>query len=141
MSTEGFETIHNYIDHDYNIIRKGAISAQRGEKVLIPINMRDGAIIAIGKGIEDMNYSLPHGAGRLMSRKVASMHIPLDEFKKSMQGIYSSVVGEGTLDEAPQAYRDMSTMLDALDGLIDDLKIIHPIYNFKAIEKKDRKWR
>ena len=141
LSTEGFETIHNYIDHDYNIIRKGAISAQSGEKVLIPINMRDGAIIAAGKGIEDMNYSLPHGAGRLMSRKVAEKSIDLEEFKKSMKGVYSSVVGEGTLDEAPQAYRDMKTMLDALDGLIDDVRIIKPVYNFKAIEKKDRKWR
>jgi len=141
LSTEGFETIHNYIDHDYNIIRKGAISAQSGEKVLIPINMRDGAIIAAGKGIEDMNYSLPHGAGRLMSRKVAEKSIDLEEFKKSMKGVYSSVVGEGTLDEAPQAYRDMKTMLEALDGLIDDVHIVKPIYNFKAIEKKDRKWR
>ena len=141
LSTEGFETIHNYIDHEYNIIRKGAISAQKGESVLIPINMRDGAVLATGKGIEDMNYSLPHGAGRLMSRSVAEKNINLDEFKKSMQGIYSSVVGEGTLDEAPQAYRDMETMLDLLDGLIDDVKIIKPIYNFKAIEKKDRRWR
>lgn len=141
LSTEGFETIHNYIDHDNNIIRKGAISAQAGERVLIPINMRDGAIIAVGKGIEDMNYSLPHGAGRLMSRKVAEKSINIKEFENSMRGVYSSVVGKGTLDEAPQAYRDMNTMLSALDGLIDDVKIVRPVYNFKAIEKKDRHWR
>ena len=141
LSTEGFETLHNYIDIEHNIIRKGAISAQSGEKVLIPINMRDGAIIATGKGIEDMNYSLPHGAGRLMSRTIAEKNINIEEFKKSMQGIYSSVVGEGTLDEAPQAYRDMNTMLDALEGLIDNVEIIRPIYNFKAIEKKDKRWR
>ena len=141
ISSEGFETLHNYIDLDLNIIRKGAISAQSGEMVLIPINMRDGAILAKGKGIEDMNYSLPHGAGRLMSRKVAESRIKLDDFTESMKGIYSSVVGEGTLDEAPQAYRDINTMLLALDGLIDDVKIIRPIYNFKAVERKDRKWR
>jgi RNA-splicing ligase RtcB len=103
--------------------------------------MRDGAIIGYGKGIEDMNYSLPHGAGRLMSRKTAEKNIDLKEFEKSMKGVYSTVVGVGTLDEAPQAYRDMNTMLDALEGLIDDTKIVHPIYNFKAIETKDRKWR
>ena len=141
LSTEGFETIHNYIDHENNIIRKGAISAQKGERVLIAINMRDGAILATGKGIEDMNYSLPHGAGRLMSRKVAEKSINLEEFKRSMQGVYSSVVGEGTLDEAPQAYRDIDTMLKALNGLVDDVSIVKPLYNFKAIEKKDRKFR
>ena len=141
LSTAGFETLHNYIDLERGIIRKGAISAQSGERVLIPINMRDGAIIATGKGIEDMNYSLPHGAGRLMSRTVAESNIQLEDFKKSMEGIYSSVIGEGTLDEAPQAYRDMDTMLESLHGLIDDIKIIRPIYNFKAIERKDRRWR
>jgi RNA-splicing ligase RtcB len=141
ISGEGFETPHNFIDLEHKIIRKGSISAQAGERVLIPINMRDGALIACGKGIEDMNYSLPHGAGRLMSRKTAKKNINIDEFKKSMKNVYSSVVGEGTLDEAPQAYRDMETILTALDGLIDDVKIIKPIYNFKAIEKKERKWR
>jgi len=141
LSTEGFETVHNYIDLENNIIRKGAISAQAGELVLIPVNMRDGAIITRGKGIEDMNYSLPHGAGRLMSRTAAEQNINVEEFKKSMEGIYSSVVGDGTLDEAPQAYRNMDTIINALDGLIDDVVIVKPIYNFKAVEKKDRRWR
>jgi len=141
ISTEGFETLHNYIDIEKNIIRKGAISALAGEKVLIPINMRDGAIIATGKGIEDMNFSLPHGAGRLMSRKAALSNIDMDDFQQSMKGIYSTVVGAGTLDEAPQAYRTMDTILRELDGLIDNVEIIRPIYNFKAVESKDRKWR
>ena len=88
-----------------------------------------------------MNYSLPHGAGRLMSRTAAEQNINVDEFIKSMEGIYSSVVGEGTLDEAPQAYRNMDTILSALDGLINNAVIVKPIYNFKAVEKKNRRWK
>jgi len=141
LSTEGFETVHNYIDLENNIIRKGAISAQAGEQVLIPVNMRDGAIIARGKGIADMNCSLPHGAGRLMSRTAAEQNIDVEDFIKSMEGIYSSVVGEDTLDEAPQAYRDMDTVLSALDGLIDAAAVVKPVYNFKAVEKKNRRWK
>ncbi len=141
LSTTGFETQHNYIDMEHMIIRKGAISAQAGEKVLIPINMRDGSIICTGKGIEDMNYSLPHGAGRLMSRTMAKNTINVEEFKSSMEGIYSSVVGEGTLDEAPQAYRNIGAMMNALDGIVDDIIIIKPIYSFKAVENKKRRWK
>ena len=141
ISTQAFETPHNYIDTEKQIIRKGAISAQKGEQVIIPINMRDGAILAWGEGIADMNYSLPHGAGRLMSRKKALETIKVEEFKDSMTGVYSSVVGEGTLDEAPQAYKSMETLLEILEGMVEDLTVIKPIYNFKAAEDPNRRWK
>lgn len=127
-----FETIHNYINFEDNIVRKGAISARKGEKVIIPMNMRDGSIIAIGKGNEEWNNSAPHGAGRLMSRTKAKEIFKLDEFKKSMQGIYTSSVVTETIDEAPFVYKPMQEIIDNIKDTADIVKIIKPIYNFKA---------
>ncbi|WMM24948.1 RtcB family protein [Tissierella sp. MB52-C2] len=127
-----FETIHNYINFKDNIIRKGAISAYEGEKVLIPINMRDGSIVAIGKGNPDWNYSAPHGAGRLMSRNVAKESVNLDDFRKSMEGIYSTSVNEYTLDESPFAYKPIEEILNNITETAKIVDIIRPIYNFKA---------
>ncbi len=127
-----FETIHNYIDFRDNIIRKGAISAYEGEKVLIPINMRDGSIIAIGKGNPDWNFSAPHGAGRIMSRNMAKEELSLEEFKKTMEGIYSTSINKSTLDEAPFAYKPMEEIIENIKDTVDIVHIIKPIYNFKA---------
>jgi len=129
-----FNTTHNYINFKDNIIRKGSISAYEGEKVLIPINMRDGSILAVGKGNPDWNYSAPHGAGRLMSRTKAKESLSLEEYKKSMEGIYSTSVNEGTLDEAPMAYKPIEEIINNIKDTVDILKIIKPIYNFKAGE-------
>lgn len=129
-----FECIHNYIDHDSNIVRKGAISAKAGEKVLIPINMRDGCIIGIGKGNNDWNQSAPHGAGRVMSRSKAKENLKLEEFEKSMQGIYTTSVNSSTIDESPMAYKTMDEIVDNIKDTVDILSIIKPIYNFKASE-------
>lgn len=127
-----FETIHNYISFEDNIVRKGAISAKKGEKVLIPINMRDGSIIAIGKGNEDWNNSAPHGAGRIMSRMKAKETFKLDDFKKSMRGIYTTSITEETIDEAPFVYKPMQEIIDNIQNTVEIQKIIRPIYNFKA---------
>ena len=127
-----FETIHNYISFEDNIVRKGAISAKKGEKVLIPINMRDGSIIAIGKGNEDWNNSAPHGAGRIMSRMKAKETFKLDDFKESMKGIYTTSVVEETIDEAPFVYKTMQEIIDNIQDTVEIQKIIKPIYNFKA---------
>lgn len=127
-----FETIHNYINFKDNIVRKGAIRANKGERVIIPINMRDGSIIAIGKGNEDWNNSAPHGAGRIMSRMKAKETFKLDEFKKSMEGIYTTSVVEETIDEAPFAYKPMQEIIDNIKDTVEIEKIIKPIYNFKA---------
>lgn len=127
-----FETIHNYIDFRDNIIRKGAISAYDGEKVIIPINMRDGSIIAIGKGNPDWNYSAPHGAGRIMSRNMAKDELSLEEFKKTMEGIYSTSISKSTLDEAPFAYKPMEEIIENIKDSVEIAHIIKPIYNFKA---------
>lgn len=129
---EDFETIHNYISFEDNIVRKGAISAKEGEKVLIPINMRDGSIIAIGKGNDDWNCSAPHGAGRIMSRNKAKETFKLDEFKESMKDIYSTSITEETIDEAPFVYKPMQEIIDNIKDTVDIVKIIKPIYNFKA---------
>ncbi|HZJ83398.1 MAG TPA: RtcB family protein [Clostridia bacterium] len=126
-----FHTIHNYIDFADNIIRKGSISAYKDQKVLIPINMRDGSILAKGKGNPDWNYSAPHGAGRLMSRTQAKKDINLGEFRESMEGIYSTSVGKSTLDEAPMAYKSMDEIIDNVGDTIEIIDIIKPIYNFK----------
>ena len=125
-----FETIHNYID-DENMIRKGAISARAGEKVLIPINMRDGCIIGIGKGNEDWNCSAPHGAGRIMSRHKAREVVSLDAFKEAMDGIYTTSVSADTLDEAPMVYKPMNEIIENIKDTVDILEIIKPVYNFK----------
>ena len=129
---EQFTTIHNYIDTDNMILRKGSVSAQAGEKLIIPINMRDGSLICIGKGNPDWNYSAPHGAGRLMSRGEAKQSFTVSEFKKQMSGIYTTSVGKGTLDECPMAYKGMNDILDNIGDTADIYETIKPIYNFKA---------
>ena len=133
-SDEGsnFSTIHNYIDTDNMILRKGAISAERGERILIPINMKDGSLVCRGLGNDDWNRSAPHGAGRLMSRSQAKDQIDLDEFKESMEGIHSTSVGQSTLDEAPQAYKGMDEIIENLKGTAYVEEILKPLYNFKA---------
>lgn len=131
---EQFTTIHNYIDTENMILRKGAVSAKLGEKLLIPINMRDGSLICLGKGNEDWNYSAPHGAGRLMSRTQAKNTFTVSEFKKQMKDIYTTSVNKETLDECPMAYKDMSEIVKNIEPTADILKIIKPIYNFKASE-------
>ena len=128
----GFETIHNYIDLESNIVRKGAISAKDKEKVLIPINMRDGCIIGYGKGNEDWNCSAPHGAGRIMSRSKAKEIVSLEEFEKSMDGIYTTSVNESTIDESPMVYKTMNEIVENIKDTVYIYKIIKPVYNFKA---------
>lgn len=127
-----FETIHNYIDFKRMILRKGAVSAEFGEKLLIPINMRDGSLICIGKGNEDWNYSAPHGAGRLMSRSKAKEMLSMDEFVNSMNGIFTTSVSTSTIDEAPQAYKSMEEIRTAITDTVEIIDTIKPIYNFKA---------
>lgn len=129
---EAFHTIHNYIDTDEMILRKGAIAAHAGEKVLIPINMRDGSVLAIGKGNPEWNYSAPHGAGRIMSRTKAKNELNLDEYRKSMSGIYTTSVNEDTLDEAPMAYKSLEDIIDVIKESVDVIEVMKPIYNFKA---------
>lgn len=132
QAVEMFDTIHNYIDLKHHILRKGAISAQLGEKVMIPINMRDGSIIAVGKGNPEWNYSAPHGAGRLLSRSAAKQTLDLEEFKSTMAGIYTTSVGATTLDEAPMAYKSLDHILASTTETIEVLEVIRPVYNFKA---------
>lgn len=131
---EVWQTIHNYIEIDTNMVRKGAISAKAGERVLIPINMRDGCIIGIGKGNEDWNCSAPHGAGRIMSRHKAREVVSLDEFKDCMDGIFTTSVGVDTLDEAPMVYKSMDEIAENIKDTVEIEKIIKPVYNFKASE-------
>ena len=127
-----FHTIHNYIDTDEMILRKGAIAAHAGELVLIPINMRDGSVLARGRGNPEWNYSAPHGAGRMMSRTRARATLDLESYQKAMEGIYSTSVNEATLDEAPMAYKSLADILDVVRESVDVLEILKPIYNFKA---------
>ena len=129
---EQFTTIHNYIDTDAMILRKGAVSAKAGEQILIPINMRDGSLLCVGKGNEDWNCSAPHGAGRLMSRGEAKQTFTVSEFKKQMDGIYTTSVGRATLDECPMAYKGMEDILENIGPTAEVARIIRPIYNFKA---------
>ena len=129
-----FQTIHNYISFEDNIVRKGAISAKKGERVLIPINMRDGCIIGIGKGNDDWNQSAPHGAGRIMSRMAAKETISMEDYKNSMKNIYTTSVSEDTIDESPFAYKPMEEILENIKDTIDIDIIVKPIYNFKASE-------
>ena len=133
---EQFTTIHNYIDTDHMILRKGAVSAQAGEQLLIPINMRDGSLICVGKGNADWNFSAPHGAGRLMSRAQAKQSFTVSEFKKQMAQIYTTSVNKTTLDECPMAYKGMDAILDNIGPTAEVVKIIRPIYNFKAGEEE-----
>ena len=133
-SLESFSTIHNYIDTENMILRKGAVSAQAGEKFLIPINMRDGSLICIGKGNPDWNFSAPHGAGRIMSRKQAFATLSLEEYQKSMENIFSTCVSKDTLDESPMSYKNMDDIINNISPTAEIIKIIKPIYNFKAAE-------
>ena len=133
--TEQFTTIHNYIDTENMILRKGAVSAQAGEKLLIPINMRDGSLICIGKGNPEWNFSAPHGAGRLFSRSQAKQSFTVSEFKKQMQGIYTTSVSEQTLDECPMAYKSLDDIAGNIGDTADIIEVIKPIYNFKAGEE------
>lgn len=127
-----FTTIHNYIDMENMILRKGAISARKGERVIIPLNMRDGSIIAFGKGNDDWNQSAPHGAGRLMSRNKARNQISLEDFERSMKGVWSTSVKHSTLDESPFAYKPMEEIIKHTKDTIEIAEIIKPLYNFKA---------
>lgn len=132
--TDQFCTLHNYLDMDNMILRKGAVSAQKGERLIIPLSMRDGALICLGKGNSDWNFSAPHGAGRRMSRAKAKESISLDAYKKSMHGIYSTCIGKGTLDESPMAYKSPKDIIDNIGDTCDIIENIKPVYNFKASE-------
>lgn len=127
-----FHTVHNYIDTDEMILRKGAIAAHKGEKVLIPINMRDGSVLAMGRGNPEWNCSAPHGAGRLMSRGAAKAALSLEEYRAAMEGIYTTSVDASTLDEAPMAYKSLEDILEVIRDSVDVLDIMKPVYNFKA---------
>lgn len=129
---EHFETVHNYIDLDHMILRKGAVSARAGERLIIPMNMRDGSLICIGKGNPDWNCSAPHGAGRLMSRSKAKQTLRLGDFQASMKGIYTTSADLTTIDEAPMAYKPMQEIIECIEPTVRIEKIIKPIYNFKA---------
>ena len=132
-SIDLFETVHNYIDES-NMIRKGAISAKKGEKVLIPINMRDGSLLCVGKGNEDWNCSAPHGAGRIMSRSKARESISMESFRESMTGVYTTSVCKSTIDESPMAYKSMDEIINNIKDTVDILDVLKPVYNFKASE-------
>ncbi len=134
LSEESFHTIHNYMDFDTNIVRKGAIRANFGELLLIPMNMRDGCIMGLGKGNEDWNYSAPHGAGRIMSRGKAKAILDFSEYKKSMEGIYTTSVVLETIDEAPFVYKPTEEIIKNIQDTVEIIKVIKPIYNFKAYE-------
>ena len=129
---ESFETVHNYIDTEAMLLRKGAVSAKKGEKLLIPINMRDGGLICIGKGNPAWNCSAPHGAGRLMSRREARERLTMEQYRSEMTGIYSSCVADDTLDESPMAYKSMEEILEQITPTVEVFEQIKPIYNFKA---------
>lgn len=129
---ESFHTIHNYIDTDEMILRKGSIAAHKGEKVLIPINMRDGSILAVGKGNPEWNFSAPHGAGRIMSRTVAKNNLSMEEYKEAMKDVYTTSVNESTIDEAPMAYKSLTDIIDVITESVDVIEVMKPVYNFKA---------
>lgn len=131
-AAEAFHTIHNYIDTKEMILRKGAIAAHEGEKVLIPLNMRDGSVLAVGKGNPEWNYSAPHGAGRIMSRSQAKRQLTMNEYQSAMQGIYTTSVSEETIDEAPMAYKPLEDIFDVIGETVEIVDVIKPVYNFKA---------
>ena len=134
-----FTTVHNYIDTEHNILRKGSVSAREGERLLIPLNMRDGALICTGLGNDDWNQSAPHGAGRLYSRTETEQHFTVSAFKKSMEGIFTTSVSADTLDECPMAYKDAQTIIDAIGETVKIEKQIKPIYNFKSSDRFGKK--
>ena len=129
---DAFHTIHNYIDTDEMILRKGAIAAHEGELVLIPINMRDGSVLAVGKGNPEWNWSAPHGAGRIMSRTTAKNTLDMEEYRREMAGVYTTSVNESTIDEAPMAYKSLADIIDVIRESVDVIEVLKPIYNFKA---------
>ena len=129
---DAFHTIHNYIDTGEMILRKGAIAAHAGELVLIPINMRDGSVLARGKGNPDWNYSAPHGAGRIMSRTRARDVIEMEDYRKAMEGIYTTSVSTSTMDEAPMAYKSLEDIIGVIEESVDVIEVLKPIFNFKA---------
>lgn len=137
---ESFHTIHNYIDTEEMILRKGAIAAHSGEKLLIPINMRDGSVIAVGKGNPEWNYSAPHGAGRIMSRSKAKEEIDIESYRAAMIGIYTTCVNEQTIDEAPMAYKSIDDIIDVIRESVEIIDIMKPVYNFKAADD-DAPWK
>lgn len=139
-AVEAFHTIHNYIDTNEMILRKGAIAAHKGEKVLIPINMRDGSVIAIGRGNPEWNCSAPHGAGRIMSRTKAKETLDMKAYKEAMAGIYTTSVNEKTIDEAPMAYKSLDDIIDVIRDSVDIIDIMKPVYNFKASDD-DLPWK
>ena len=138
-AVSSFHTIHNYIDTREMILRKGAIAAHAGEKVLIPINMRDGSVIATGKGNPEWNYSAPHGAGRVMSRAAARASVNLEDYRKSMEGIYTTSVNKNTIDEAPMVYKSLEDIIGVISESVDIVDIMKPVYNFKAAD--DLPWK
>ena len=129
---EHIYTTHNYIDTEQMMLRKGAVSAKYGETLIIPMNMRDGSLICVGKGNEDWNYSAPHGAGRIMSRSKAKAQLSMEDFKNSMKGIYTTSVNTDTIDEAPMAYKSLEDIIDVIKESVDVIDVMKPIYNFKA---------
>ena len=129
---EGFHTTHNYIDVEEMILRKGAIAVHKGKVVLIPVNMRDGSVLAVGKGNPDWNFSAPHGAGRLMSRSQAKENLSMEDFKLTMEGVYTTSVNESTLDESPMAYKSLDDIIDVIGETVDIIDVMKPVYNFKA---------
>lgn len=131
---ESFTTTHNYVDTEHMILRKGSVSARKGEKLIIPMNMRDGSLICIGKGNDDWNQSAPHGAGRLMSRSQARANVDMSEYKDAMKDIWTTSVNESTIDESPMAYKPMESIIENVKDTVDIVKIIKPVYNFKASE-------
>lgn len=129
---DSFHTVHNYIDTNEMILRKGAIAAHKGERILIPINMRDGSVLAVGRGNSDWNYSAPHGAGRIMSRRKAKEKLALKDYVKAMEGVYTTSVNIDTLDEAPMAYKSIEDIIDIIRESVDVVDILKPVYNFKC---------
>lgn len=127
-----FATIHNYIDTKHGILRKGAVSAQQGETLIIPINMRDGSLICVGKGNPEWNCTAPHGAGRMMTRSQAKAELSIEAYRAAMEGIYSTSVSESTLDESPMAYRAIDEILDVIEETAEVSALLTPVYNFKA---------
>ena len=138
-AADSFHTVHNYIDTGEMILRKGAIAAHKGERILIPINMRDGSVLAIGKGNEEWNYSAPHGAGRIMSRAKARENLSLEEYKATMAGIYSTSINESTIDEAPMAYKSLEDIIDVIRDSVNIIGILKPVFNFKAADERPKK--
>lgn len=132
---ERFSTVHNYIDLDRMILRKGAVSARAGERLILPMNMRDGCLLCVGRGNPEWNWSAPHGAGRLMSRTEARERFTLSQYKREMQGIYSSSVSRMTLDESPMAYKPMEAILEQISPAVEVIERLQPVYNFKAGEE------